>query len=412
MQCLPRPFRPGITTVDTFAPSPMLASTSMATVTGMKLFRGLPLLIMVACGAGTTLPEADASILPGSPRADASTALDSGVVVNPPSDAGVDDTADAGTPSGSKDAGSGGVTPDAGTSLSDAGDGRFEIGPKYTADPNGKATPGIPKGKVYSFEIDANGSKVFPGNFQRKVWVYVPMQYVDGTAAPFMVVQDGSYQVDRIRNTLDNLIAQKKVPTLVMVLINPGDANGARRNLEYDRVSEDYSRFIETEVLPVIPKRPDIQKDYPKLRFTSDPEGRGAIGCSSGAAAAFTMAWLRPDLYRRVLTSSGTFVKQYATKDYPLGAWEYHAKVIAQSPLKPLRVVLDVGENDLNLNGQYNDTYHDWVLANEAMYKVLAAKGNRTRFLFAKGAGHCDGKTADQTFPENLVWLWRGYPIP
>ncbi len=378
----------------------------------MTCIRGLPFLFILACGAGTASPEADASTSPAPTQADAAVGFDAGVIKDPPFDAGMNDTSDAGIPTGEKDAGTGGTTPDAGTVISDAGDGRFEIGPKYTADPNGNAKPGVPKGKVYPFEIDANGSKVFPGNFQRKVWVYIPMQYVDGTDAPFMVVQDGSYQVDRIRNTLDNLIAQKKVPPMVMVLINPGDANGARRNLEYDRVSDDYARFIETEVLSVIPKRPDIQKDYPKLRFTANPEGRGAIGCSSGAAAAFTMAWLRPDLYRKVLTSSGTFVKQYATKEYPLGAWEYHAKLIAQAPLKPLRVVLDVGENDLNLNGQYNDMYHDWVLANEAMYKVLSTKGNHTRFLFAKGAGHCDGKTADQTFPENMVWLWRGYQAP
>ena len=186
---------------------------------------------------------------------------------------------------------------------------------------------------------------------------------------------------------------------------------GSERGLEYDRVSEDYTNFIETEVLPVIPKVPEIAAAYPKLAFTEDPWGRASMGGSSGGACAFTMGWLRPDLYRRILTYSGTFVAQHSTPAYPHGAWEYHEHLIAEAETKPLRVFLEVGESDLDLNKNYGDGMHGWVAANEAMAAALAAKSYHYRYLFAKNAGHVDGKVLRQTLPETLRWLWVGYPI-
>ena len=44
----------------------------------------------------------------------------------------------------------------------------------------------------------------------------------------------------------------------------------------------------------------DIKAAYPKLAFTGNPWGRAVIGCSSGGAAALSMGWFRPDLFRRV----------------------------------------------------------------------------------------------------------------
>jgi iron(III)-enterobactin esterase len=331
-----------------------------------------------------------------------------------PGDAGGSDAAvlfDAGV--AIPDAGdSGTAMPDAGIDVGTEGDGKFDIGPNYTADPNFNAKAGVPKGKIYAFQMDANRSTIFRGNFMRNVWVYVPKQYVNGTAAPLMVVQDGVYQYSSLSVVLDNLISQRKLPAMVVIFINPGDANGAQRNLEYDRVSDDYVRFIETEVLPQILSNSAIKADYPQLSVTSNPEGRAALGCSSGAAAAFTMAWFRPDLYHRVVSYSGTFVAQFNTPQYPLGAWEYHARVIAQTPQKPLRVFLEVGENDLNLNAERGNMYNDWVKANRDMFSALNAKGYHTRFLFAKAQGHCDDKQYRQELPNSLVWVWRGYPIP
>jgi enterochelin esterase-like enzyme len=338
-------------------------------------------------------------------------------------DAGEDDAgaADAGAPDAGVDAGipDAGPAIDAGAPVYDAGtvgDGKFTIGPTYSNDPDSSPKAGVPKGKVYAFTMSSSTSAIFPGvtgAYTRAVSVYVPSQYVDGTAAPFMVVQDGQGYVGRVRDALDNLIAERRVPPVVAILINPGpgDGRGSERGYEYDTVSEDYTRFIETEVLPIVPQRPDLKADHPNLRFTSDPEGRASMGCSSGGAAAFTMGWFRPDLYRRILTFSGTFVNQAPTAAYPASAWEYHQHLIAQTPFKPLRVHLEVGQNDLNLDANFGDMQHDWVKANNAMFAALNAKGNHVRYLFAQGAGHCDGRVFGQTLPTALEWLWRGYPL-
>jgi enterochelin esterase-like enzyme len=245
--------------------------------------------------------------------------------------------------------------------------------------------------------------------YQRKVCVYVPQQYVAGTSAPFMVLQDGcskSY-LERLPVILDNMIHDHRLPVMIVVMINSGggDAQGSERGLEYDTVSDRYARFIEAEVLP------KIAKDY-KITFTTDPEGRATMGGSSGAACAFTMAWFRPDLYRRVLSYSGTFVNQQSPLNpaSPHGAWEYHEHLIPQSAAKPLRVWLEVGEQD---NGYQRDeaSLHNWVLANQRMAAALKAKGYHYQYVFCKGAGHVDGKAMKQTLPEALEWLWQGYPM-
>ena len=192
---------------------------------------------------------------------------------------------------------------------------------------------------------------------------------------------------------------------MLAVFINSGggDAQGSERGLEYDTVSGKYAEFVETEVLP------RVAKEF-HVTFTSDPEGRAAMGGSSGGAAAFSMAWSRPDLYRRVLTYSGTYVNQQSPKNAqtPHGAWEYHEHLIPKSDRKPLRVWLEVSEND---NGSKKDeaSLHNWVLANQRMAAALKAKGYHYHYVFAKGAGHTDGRVTKQTLPEALEWLWRGY---
>jgi enterochelin esterase family protein len=295
------------------------------------------------------------------------------------------------------------------------GDGDYEIGPDYADAPEIVPGPDVPRGDVYYFSMDSADSAIFPGvtgPYTRDVWVYVPQQYVDGTEAPFMVVQDGGGYLDLTTATLDTLIDQAEVPALIGIFINPGpgDGMGSERGLEYDRVSEDYTNFIETEVLPIIPLQPEIAAAHPGLAFTDDPEGRASMGGSSGGACAFTMGWLRPDLYRRILTYSGTFVRQHSTDEYPGGAWEYHQHLIAESEELPLRVFLQVGEFDNNLDDVFGDGMHDWVAANEAMAAALAAKTYHYRYLYSIEAGHVDGRVLRQTLPETLRWLWRGYP--
>jgi enterochelin esterase-like enzyme len=221
-----------------------------------------------------------------------------------------------------------------------------------------------------------------------------------------IVAQDGMGYTNLLPVVLDNMIADHRLPAMVAVMINSGggDAQGSERGLEYDTVSEKYADFVETEVLP------RITKDY-GVTFTTDPEGRATMGCSSGAAAAFTMAWFRPDLYHRVLSYSGTFVNQQSpTNPASLhGAWEYHEHLIRQSDQKPLRVWLQVGEHDLGYQ-RAEGTLHNWVLANRYMAEALKVKGYPYRFTFALGAQHCDGRVRRETLPDALAWLWQGYP--
>src|SRR5205085_12475167 len=135
-----------------------------------------------------------------------------------------------------------------------------------------------------------------------------------------------------------NLIYEKRVPPMIAVMVQHGggDGPGSERGLEYDTVNDTYTKFIETEVLP------KIAKDY-KVKFTTDPDGRATMGGSSGAACALTMAWFHPELYRRVLSYSGTFVDQQfpKTAEVPRGDWEYHQTLITYAQDKLIRILME-----------------------------------------------------------------------
>jgi enterochelin esterase-like enzyme len=232
----------------------------------------------------------------------------------------------------------------------------------------------------------------------------VPKQYVKGTPAPFIIAQDGRDYMSRLPTILDNMIAAKRVPAMiaVMVMAGPGDGPGSERGWEYDTVSEDFVNWVETCVLP------KMEKSY-GVKFTTSPEGRASMGGSSGAAAAFTMAWFRPDLYRRILSFSGTFTSQGKTTAYPIGAAAYPDHLVAMTPMKPLRVWLEVAEHDAGASN--TDPNRNWILANQKMAAALKAQGYHYHFDYALGAMHNDPKVWDQTLPGALEWLWRGYPL-
>ena len=181
-----------------------------------------------------------------------------------------------------------------------------------------------------------------------------------------------------------------------------GDAQGSQRGLEYDTMSGRYAEFVESEVLPQVEQRFNV-------RLTKDPDQRATMGCSSGASAALSMAWYRTDLYHRVLSYSGTYVNQQWpwNPETPGGAWGYHQTLIPNSPKKPLRIWLHVGDRDLLNPNRMRDDMHDWVLANERMAKVLADKSYPYQFLFVRNAGHCDRAVKAQTLPQALEWVWR-----
>jgi enterochelin esterase-like enzyme len=234
--------------------------------------------------------------------------------------------------------------------------------------------------------------------------VYVPKQYVAGTEAPFIVGADGP---DRLLFTvLDNVIAEHKAPAMVAISIGngTGDAQGSERGLEYDTMSGKYAEWVEAEVLPQVEAQAHV-------KLTHDPEGRAAMGGSSGGSCALIMAWYHPEWYHRVLAYSGTWINQQwpSNPQTPHGAWEFPEHLIPNSPVKPIRIWMEVGDQDLFNPNAMRDNMHDWVLANELMAKALAAKAYRYQFVFAKNAGHVDRAVRQQTMAEALEYLWRGY---
>jgi len=309
--------------------------------------------------------------------------------------------------------------------------GNFIIGPTHKASPDTTVQPGVPQGTVHNLSMQSTDSKIYPGiarepnthgtadptnpakmivttshpaPYTRRVAVYVPKQYKPGEVAPFIVGADGPDTL--LFATLDNLIHQKKVPPMIAISIGngSGDAQGSQRGLEYDTMSGRYAEFVETEVLPLVEKEC-------KVKLTKDPDARATMGCSSGGSCALIMAWYRPDLYHRVLTYSGTYVNQQWPYDEktPHGAWEFHERLIANSPAKPLRIWLEISDSDLLNPNAMLDGMHDWVVANENMAKVLAEKKYKYQFVFARNAFHCDGGVKKQTLPEALEWLWKDY---
>jgi enterochelin esterase-like enzyme len=314
------------------------------------------------------------------------------------------------------------------------GDGDFTIGPSYPMQPE-LTDQGAPKGKSFRFIMDSTTSAIFRGDdktllpqnqhtFARGIDVYVPAQYKDGTPALLLIIQDGPGDLALIMNALDNLTIStdpaRKLPAFVAIAVQNGggDGKGSERGLEYDTMSDRYARFIQTEILPAVLANPSIKAAYPNLTFTDNPEGKATLGCSSGGAAALIMGWFRPDLFRRIITYSGTFVDQQDDNapeeaTYPLGAWEFHSsmELIANSPRKPLRVFLNVNDADNGATAPESG-YHNWVIANQRTAAALKASGYHYRYLFGQQAGHCQANVRGATLADTLVWMWRGFPAP
>jgi iron(III)-enterobactin esterase len=341
------------------------------------------------------------------------------------------------------------------------GDGMRTLPGSFTTAPEYTAKAGVPKGKTFSFEMGV-ASTIYPkAPTTRKITVYVPAQYKAGTPAPVMVFQDGTdfYGFDSsVPTVLDNLIAAGSVPAMLAVFAGNGggDNVGSERGLEYDTVSGLYADWVDAELLPRVATESTTQLPAQAVTFTKDPEGRGSVGGSSGGAASFSMVWWHPDLFRRVITFSGTYVDQVpASSPFPHGCWVYHDEdpydatapnglIVAHcedaanpgagssnpgpcdTPLsktaceavagcawntavnKPIRAWLEAGTKDSN-SGDAPGTYRNFELANQRMAASLAERGYHYHFDLATGAGHVDQGPLKQTLPEALTWLWRGY---
>ncbi len=313
-------------------------------------------------------------------------------------------------------------------------EGDWLVGPDYTPAPETQEQPGVPHGRIVQFVMNSADSRFYPGiareafgtvdpdnpltlivqthpqPYQRQITVYVPAQYEPGSPAPFLVSHDGpkeSGQVDELLvHSLDNLIAQGRVPPLVAIMIanGGGDAQGSQRGLEYDTMSGKFAEFIEAEVLPAVEAQAQVT-------LTDDPDGRAAMGGSSGAAAAFTMAWYHPEWYRRVISYSGTYINQQWPYDpvTPGGAWEYHNRLIAATEPKPIRIWMHVSDQDLLNPNVMRDGMHDWVMANHRMAAVLRDQGYAYQYVFSLNSLHVDRRVKAQTLPHALEWVWQGY---
>ena len=260
----------------------------------------------------------------------------------------------------------------------------------YPAPPEATRKGGVPQATLDAFVFST--SKIFP-NTSRNVNVFIPAQYVPGTVVPFMVIQDGDEQIQSFHTNIvmENLIFQKRLPVMAAVFVHNPDNFGPQRSLEYDCLDADYSNFVMNELLPAVKAR------HPELNLTADPNGRGAMGKSSGGPASFTLGWLHPELFRRILTFNGSFVNQ--CRNGP-GAADYPNLIRSTDPAKPLRVYLFSGSMD---NAGY-------AAANQAMADALQAKAYAWRYVFGVGAQHGNNFGASLV-TEALLWVWSGYPL-
>ena len=243
-------------------------------------------------------------------------------------------------------------------------------------------------------KAEFTSSSVYPGTW-REYWVYVPRQLDRSKPAPVMVFQDGlQYNAPAV---FDDLIAKKAIPAMVGLFVMHGRVKAPtadaldrmNRSLEYDAVSGDYARFLVDELLPHVAKTHG-------LVLSTDPNDRAIAGNSSGAIAAFTAAWQRPDAFRRVFSAIGTYVGLRGGNEYPV--------LIRKTEPKPLRIFLQDGRNDLN---NYTGS---WWIANQDMLSALEYAGYDVRYEW--GDGEHNSKHATVIFPEALQWLWRDWPAP
>ncbi|MEZ5300883.1 MAG: SMP-30/gluconolactonase/LRE family protein [Verrucomicrobiales bacterium] len=262
--------------------------------------------------------------------------------------------------------------------------------------PEAQRHDGVPQGKLVKATFAA--SKVFPGT-ERDYWVYVPAQYKSGDEACLMVFQDGGgYCNDgwgsRAHIVFDNLIHAGEMPVTVGLFVNPGVCPAPRegaqprfnRSYEYDGMGDAYARFLIEEMIP-------HAEQAHGFKASANPDDRGICGASSGAIAAFTAAWERPDAFRRVYSMIGTYVGLRGGDAYPT--------LIRKTEPKPLRIFIEDGENDLNIYGG------DWWMANQTMVRALEFSGYEVEHRWSKeGHNHNHGAAI---FPEAMRWLWKDH---
>ena len=258
---------------------------------------------------------------------------------------------------------------------------------QYVLGPDSQEKPDVPKGKIT--ELKMEDCKTYPG-FAHKWWIYVPAQYDETKPAALMVFQDGGGYVKRdgawrVPVVFDNLIAKKEMPVTVGVFIDPG-LNGDKKNrsVEYDTMSDVYAKFLIDEILPEVRKH---------AKITDDPEGRAICGLSSGGICAWTVAWERPDQFRKVYSAIGSFTDIRGGGKYP--------DLVRAADKKPIRIFQQDGANDIV------NQFGSWPEANKKMAAALDEKGYDHKFVF--GEGTHNPRHGAMLLPDALRWLWRDY---
>ncbi|MEE2636625.1 MAG: alpha/beta hydrolase-fold protein [Acidobacteriota bacterium] len=273
------------------------------------------------------------------------------------------------------------------TSTMNTQEAAFELGP------DSHRQPGVPRGEIIPLRWET--SEVYP-NTERDWWIYVPAQYDGETPTALMVFQDCAMYLDeegsvRVSVVFDNLIQSGEMPVTIGVFINLGrftndgpNSPARNRSTEYDTLSDQYARFLLDETIP------GVRKTY---QITDDPDG-WAIGCiSSGGICAFTVAWERPDKFRKVVSHVGSFTNIRGGHVYP--------DLIRRSAPKPIRVFLQDGTHDLNLR------FGNWWLANQQMADSFAFAGYDVKTAWGEGGHNLEHGGA--LFPDTMRWLWRDY---
>ena len=270
----------------------------------------------------------------------------------------------------------------------------------YSLPTDAKPIAGVAQGTTFKFEL--TDSKIFPDT-TRTITVYVPAEYQGDKPACVYVGLDGlGFNAATV---FDNLIGQHAMPITIAIGVSPGvvasasppDSPRFDRSFEFDSRSDQLARFLLEEVIPAVERHTAAQGRA--IRLSTDPNDRAIGGGSTGAIAAFTVAWERPDAFRRVFSAIGTYVGMR-------GGEQYYVLVRKTDP-KPLRIFMQDGVHDEWPGGP---EMGDWWMSNQTMNRALEFAGYDVRHTW--GAGTHNGNQAASLFPDAMRWLWRDWPAP
>jgi gluconolactonase len=258
----------------------------------------------------------------------------------------------------------------------------------------------VPAGKA--FEFDMSDSKIFPDT-TRHIIVYVPASYKGDKPACVYIALDSLSE--NSQRTFDNLIAQHAMPAVIGIGVSSGTVASAQpaenprfdRSFEFDNMNGRLGRFLLGEVIPEV-ERHGTPDGYP-IRISTNPNDRAIGGLSTGAIAAFTVAWEHPDAFHRVFSAIGTYVGMR-------GGEQYYVLVRKTEP-KPIRIFMQDGVHD---EWPAGPEMGDWWMSNQTMSRALEFAGYDVRHVW--GAGTHDGRQAASVFPDAMRWLWRDWPAP